>query len=135
MFFPTKRILCVQDEDNGALLEFLLSEQYQITIATTLAEGRRLAKEGRFDLILLEGCLPDGTGFELCRQIRSFNSQTPILFYSSLAYEADRQQGLRAGAQVYLVMPNDFERLLPTIARLLSRSVGRKGSRPAVSIG
>jgi two-component system, OmpR family, copper resistance phosphate regulon response regulator CusR len=124
MILPRKRILCIEDEDNGLLLKKLLSDNYEVTTASTLAEGRRLAQERVFDLILLEGWLPDGVGFDLCRQIRELNPQIPILFYSSLAYEADRQRGLSAGAQVYLIMPNDLERLLPTITRLIIESVG-----------
>jgi DNA-binding response OmpR family regulator len=122
-----KRILCIEDEDNGLLLKKLLSDNYEVITANTVAEGRRLAQEGGFDLILLEGWLPDGAGFDLCRQIRQRNPQIPILFYSSLAYEADRQQGLEAGAQVYLIMPNDLERLLPTIARLMIEAAKPKG--------
>jgi DNA-binding response OmpR family regulator len=123
MTLRPKRILCIEDEDNGLLLKKLLSDNYEVTIACTVAEGRRLAQEGNFDLILLEGWLPDGAGFDLCRQIRNLKPQVPILFYSSLAYEADRQQGLSAGAQVYLIMPNDLERLLPTVAQLIIEAV------------
>ncbi len=128
MTFHPKRILCIEDEDNGLLLTKLLSDNYKVTVVSTVADGWRLAQEGSFDLILLEGWLPDGAGFDLCRQIRSLKPQVPILFYSSLAYEADRQQGLSAGAQVYLIMPNDLERLLPTLAQLMNESVGSKNS-------
>ena len=126
MTLRPKRILCIEDEDNGLLLKKLLSDNYEVTTASTVAEGQRLAQEWDFDLILLEGWLPDGVGFDLCRQIRNLKPQVPILFYSSLAYEADRQQGLSAGAQAYLIMPNDLERLLPTIAKLISASVEPK---------
>jgi DNA-binding response OmpR family regulator len=126
MTLRPKRILCIEDEDNGLLLKRLLSDNYEVITTSTVAEGRLLAQEGSFDLILLEGWLPDGAGFDLCRQIRRLNPQIPILFYSSLAYEADRQQGLNAGAQVYLIMPNDLERLLPTITRLIIESVKPK---------
>lgn len=128
MTFRPKRILCIEDEDNGLLLKKLLSDKYEVTTTCTVAEGRRLAQEVDFDLILLEGWLPDGAGFDLCRQIRHLNPLIPILFYSSLAYEADRQQGLSAGAQVYLIMPNDLEQLLPTVAQLMVESVGPKKS-------
>lgn len=126
MAFHPKRILCIEDEDNGLLLKKLLSDNYEVITASTVAEGRQLAQEGGFDLILLEGWLPDGDGVDLCRQIRQLNPHIPILFYSSLAYEADRQQGLSAGAQVYLIMPNDLERLLPTVTQLIIESVRTK---------
>ena len=128
MTLRPKRILCIEDEDNGLLLKKLFSDNYEVITASTVAEGRRLAQAGGFDLILLEGWLPDGAGFDLCRQIRQLNPQIPILFYSSLAYEADKQQGLSAGAQVYLIMPNDLERLLPTVTQLIIESVETKGT-------
>lgn len=135
MILPSKRILCIADEDNGLLLKKLLSDNYEVTTVSTVAEGRRLTQERHFDLILLEGWLSDGVGFDLCRQIREINPQIPLLFYSSLAYETDRQQGLSAGAQVYLIMPNDLERLLPTITRLIIASVEPKGQAVEQSAG
>jgi DNA-binding response OmpR family regulator len=50
----------------------------------------------------------------LCRRIREFDQATPILFFSGVAYEADKKRGLEAGANAYVMKP-DFDRLLGTI--------------------
>jgi DNA-binding response OmpR family regulator len=114
-----KRLLCVDShEDTSELLITLLSN-YEVTPASTIADGLRLARSDRFDLILLDQRLPDGQGSELCCHIREFKPRTPILFFSGAAYEADRQGGMAAGAQEFLVKPGDLDILEPTIARLI----------------
>ena len=76
----------------------------------------------RFDLYLLDSRLPDVDGFDLCRQIRDFDPDTPILFFSGAAYEADKKRGIEAGANAYLIKP-DFDGLLGTIKQFVSRAV------------
>ena len=80
----------------------------------TLAEALRLAQTEDFDLYLLDTRFPEGSGFDLCRQLRQSNPQTPIIFYSGDAYEADKAKGLAAGAIAYFTKPN-FADLAATI--------------------
>lgn len=120
-FIPSssKRLLCVDDhEDSCDMLINLLSD-YEVTPASTSADGLRLARSDRFDLILLEHRLPDGGGADLCSQIRKFKPRIPILFFTAAAYSSDRQHGLMSGAQDYLMKPDDLELLAPTIGRLI----------------
>jgi DNA-binding response OmpR family regulator len=70
--------------------------------------------------IILDNRLPDGKGTALCRQIRSFDHRTPIIFYSAAAYQSDIDQALAAGAQLYLTKPTDLERLSAALQQLLS---------------
>src|ERR1051325_12251045 len=85
------------------LLSLLLGQSdYEVEPAKTVRDGLRLARRKRFDLYLLSGKFPDGTGVEMCRHIRQFDAVTPILFYSAAAHEKDRQRGLSAGAQGYI---------------------------------
>jgi len=56
---------------------------------------------------------------ELCRRLREFSPQIPIVFYSNDAREIDRQKGLATGAQAYLIKP-EIDTVLPTILRLAS---------------
>lgn len=116
------RILYVEDdEDSCELMRALLTrEGYEVVTVQTVADGLRLARLGGFDLFMLESWFPSGTGIELCRQIRTFDSRTPILFYSSLAYESDVQQGMSAGAQDYRVKPNGLKDLGQSILRLIN---------------
>jgi Response regulators consisting of a CheY-like receiver domain and a winged-helix DNA-binding domain len=75
----------------------------------------------RFDLYLLDSRLPDVDGFDLCRQLRDFDTNTPILFFSGAAYEADKKRGLEAGANAYVIKP-DFDGLLGTIKQFVYRA-------------
>jgi two-component system sensor histidine kinase ChiS len=112
-------ILCVDDDlDTCEMMYALLgSLGYELTWATSVAEGLKLSQRGNFDLIILDGIYPDGTGVELCQRIRSFDTQTPILFCSGKAYEADIENGIRAGAQAYLVKPLEIDNLLVEVSR------------------
>ena len=117
-----KRILLVEDyEDSRELATHTLTE-YTLTCARNFNEGLRLARQGGFDLYILDNWLPDKSGVELCRAIREFDPQTPILFYSAAAYAKDIQEGLRAGAQVYLVKPVIPDELRQAVAQLISAS-------------
>ena len=65
--------------------------------------------------------LPRLNGFELCRQIREIDSQTPIVFYSGAAYEKDKQQGIAAGANAYVIKP-EVDSLIKTLRRLIAKT-------------
>ncbi|MCU1290646.1 MAG: putative two component transcriptional regulator [Acidobacteria bacterium] len=101
------RILYVaRSEDDYLLLSTMYNfPNIQITLADTAAEALQKVKLDEFDLFLLETRLPDGDGFELCRTMREFNPQTPIVFYSGDAGEVHRQKGLSVGADAYLAKP------------------------------
>ena len=122
---PKRRILCVEDQHTCEVLDFLLGYSeydYVLRTATTAAEGLQLAQSEHFDLCLLDVRLPDGSGLELCRQIRSLHPHTPILFYSTIAHEAYRQEALHAGAQEYLVKPQSMNALIEVIAGLFEQA-------------
>jgi two-component system OmpR family response regulator len=80
-----------------------------------------LIKAQSFDLYLLDGWLPQLDGFEFCRQLRKFDSKTPILFYSGAAYDADKQKGIAAGANAYVSKP-DVEGLIETVVALIAKA-------------
>jgi two-component system cell cycle response regulator DivK len=115
-----KRILFVEDhEDAWEIVELTLAE-CKLTFARTFDDGLRLARRGYFDLYILDNWLPGGSGIGLCRAIREFDPHTPIVFYSAAAYERDKQEALRSGAQAYLVKPVKFEDLEEAVANLTS---------------
>ena len=112
-----KVILCVDDDqDTCDLVTFMLkSANIQVDAAESVAEGCDKAQANRYDLILLDYRYPDGTGIEICQCVRQLDKQTPILFYSAEAHHESIQQALAAGAQDYLVKPNDTDNLVKRV--------------------
>jgi two-component system sensor histidine kinase/response regulator len=114
----TKQALCVDSEEKTCpVMSALLSELgYTLSHCTSLEEGLHLIRTRHFDLLLLDWQLKDGTGVELCRMVRTFDAQTPILFYSASAGESEKQRAMGAGAQGYLVRPVEVVNLLQIIS-------------------
>jgi DNA-binding response OmpR family regulator len=82
-------------------------------------EAQREVLHEKFDLYILDHWLDGMSGVEFCRWIRERERDVPIVFFSAVAYEAERQKGLDAGAQEYLIKPNDLERLPSVVVSLL----------------
>ncbi|HKC65913.1 MAG TPA: response regulator [Pyrinomonadaceae bacterium] len=119
---PQKRlILCVDDdEDTCSMLEKLLTqENYQSKIAHSVSEGLKLARNESFNLYILDAWFPIEAGLSLCRKIREFDPNTPIIFYSGAAFDSDREEALYAGAQAFVAKPY-VDELLETIHKLLN---------------
>ncbi len=119
-----KRILFVDDhEDTRVMMSVLLDQYgYDAVIAASLSDALESARSGGLALCILDHWITEGSnGIELCQQIRAFDSDTPIMFYSGAGYQADIRNGLDAGAQAYLVKP-DFDHLEQTIDRLIDEA-------------
>lgn len=119
---PNKRISVLyveNDEDSGFMLLTLLGlSDIDVLLARSVREAFQSAQKRHFDLYLLDSKFPDGSGFELCRQLRAFFPQIPIVFYSGEAYENDKEKGLEAGADAYLVKP-EVNTVASTIFQLI----------------
>jgi CheY-like chemotaxis protein len=116
-----KTILCVEDDvDTCMLLQYVLKDQgFEVVTCATSEKGLKLAREKDFSAIILDHRLADISGVEICRKIRTYDKQTPIIFYSASAFPKEREAGLTAGANEYLIKPNDFERIAETVSRLV----------------
>ena len=119
-------ILYVDDNaDSREVISFLLNigdNKYNITTADSAGKALKLMEVQNYDLYILDYRLPEIDGIELCRLIRKINTLTPIIFYSGAAYKAERERALAAGANAYLVKPNDIDNLTETVKVLLSES-------------
>lgn len=115
-----KRILLIEDYEDARELATLILEEYTLVCARTFDEGLRIAQEQSFDLFILDSRLPDGDGVDLCRAIREFDPDTPILFYSAAAFESDIKEALQAGAQDYIVKPIIPDELKKAVEQLVS---------------
>ena len=115
-----KRVLYVDDDlDSYELMQHYLTA-VDLIHAKTVGDGLRLARSGRFAVYLFDIRLADGTGIELCQQIRSFDRRTPVLFLSADARDSIRQQALEAGGQWFFTKPLNFDSLTDMIQRLTS---------------
>lgn len=107
------RALLVEDvSDTRHMVEFVLSQEgWEVISAQTANDGLDLARSDKFTLIILDIGLPDKDGLELCRQIREFDQQTPILFYTAYGDLLNHDEAKEAGAQGCLRKPEDTARL------------------------
>ncbi|HZE64540.1 MAG TPA: response regulator [Pyrinomonadaceae bacterium] len=114
-------ILYLEDhEDTRDLIRLVLEyRNYDVATTATVASGLTLARSRHFDLYLLDSRLPDGSGLDFCRELRGFDSLTPILFYSAAASELDKQSALACGAQGYLTKPTSYEDLCALVKSLI----------------
>lgn len=117
-----RRILCVDDDPETCLMLCSLFEllNCEVVSAATVNEAWDKIRSDTFDLYMLDNWLPGGSGVELCLRIRETDATTPVVFYTGAGYEAERQEALDAGAQVYLLKPTHIAQLLDTVKRLLS---------------
>jgi two-component system, OmpR family, copper resistance phosphate regulon response regulator CusR len=113
-------ILLIEDEPKvAAFIKKGLTEQlHQVTQAYDGAMGRKLALEEDFDLVILDVILPNINGFDVCKQIRQFKKELPILMLSALGTVSDKINGLEGGADDYLTKPFHFDELLARIKAL-----------------
>jgi DNA-binding response OmpR family regulator len=116
-------ILLVEDEVKLArFIELeLTSEGYQVTVAHDGMEGLTLAREANPDLAVLDWMLPNLTGVEICRRLRSTGCQIPVILLTAKDEIGDRVTGLDAGADDYVVKPFSIEELLARIRAHLRR--------------
>ena len=118
------RILVVEDEENiRDLVKLNLElENFEVVATANGREALKLVSGQHFDLILLDVMLPEMDGFQICEQIRLSDLQIPIIFLTAKEGSNDRIQGLKNGADDYVVKPFVFEELLLRINNLLKRS-------------
>ncbi|MEM9452019.1 MAG: two-component system response regulator RppA [Cyanobacteria bacterium P01_E01_bin.6] len=117
------RILLVDDEVEltDALKHLFTREGYNVDIAHDGASGRSLALTNTYELLILDWMLPEISGLELCRFLRSNGHATPVLFLTAKDTVDDRVDGLDAGADDYLIKPFELKELLARVRALLRR--------------
>lgn len=102
-------VLYAEDHDDTRTLVVLVLERagFRVTTASSGARCLELARGERFDLYLLDYTFPDTSGVAVCEELRKFDAETPILFYSGRAMPREKEAAIKAGAQDYLVKPLD----------------------------
>ena len=122
-----KRILYAEDDPDSREVLCILLSDYEVSTARTIEQAWEKARSGQFDLYVLDGRFEDGSGIQLCRQLRAFDPITPIMFFTGEAGRCFISEARDAGAQICLVKPYDFESLLPTTEHLLNGWFVAKG--------
>ncbi|MBD3882485.1 response regulator transcription factor [Phormidium tenue FACHB-886] len=117
------QILLVDDEAEltEPLSRILQRQGYEVDIAHNGLQGKQLADQKQYDLLILDWMLPHKTGLEICQDLRSQGDTTPVLFLTAKDTLDDRVDGLDAGADDYLIKPFELRELLARVRALLRR--------------
>lgn len=122
------KVLVLEDNPELAeLLEYNLGQGgYDVTVLARISGALDVARESRPDLIILDVMLPDGDGFDLCREVRrdAVIGDTPVLFLTGRAAEVDRVLGLEIGGDDYVTKPFSPRELLARVKAHLRRRTG-----------
>ena len=122
------KILVVEDDlALSAGLCFALDEAGHLTAAAyTCQKARQLLKTGQFDLVILDVNLPDGNGFDICRECKSSAPERPVIFLTANDLERDELNGFDLGADDYITKPFRIQVLKRRVEAVLRR--GTAGS-------
>lgn len=114
-------ILYVDDhEDTCEMVSMLLKpEGYSVESILDGKQALDTISKRQFGLIILDYRLPGVSGIEICRKVREFYPATPVIFFTASAYPHQREEGFTAGADDYLLKPNDVLRLRNLVKQFL----------------
>lgn len=117
-----KRILVVEDDImlNSGLCYNLQLDQYEVVPAYTTAAALEKIKSENFELIVLDVNLPDGDGFDLCKQIKIMQ-EVPVVFLTARDLEEDAVTGFELGADDYITKPFSIKIFRKKVAAILKR--------------
>lgn len=123
-----KKILVVEDDlalSTGLCFE-LDTEGYLSMAAFNCQKTRQLLKNSELDLVLLDVNLPDGNGFDLCREIKTMYPELPVIFLTANDLEQNVLDGFDLGAEDYVTKPFNMKILLRRVEVALRRAQGQK---------
>jgi len=129
------RVLVVEDDpmiSDGVGVGLRLAG-FTVDTVATCADAQASLAASSFDAVLLDVMLPDGSGLDVLRALRSANDRTPVLLLTALDRVSDRVRGLDTGADDYLGKPFDLDELAARVRAIARRSVGRASS--ALTVG
>ena len=116
------RILLLEDDVSliDGLVYSLKKNEFDVEVARTVCEAKQYLSElDRYDLLILDVTLPDGTGFDVCERVRKENQQIPIIFLTASDEEVSIIRGLDSGGDDYITKPFGTEELLARIRAVL----------------
>ena len=124
-----KTILTIEDDTaiRQGIIDALKFSGYQVLHAADGESGLTIATTHEYDLLLLDLALPRLSGMEILQQVRHQRPTQPVILLTAKGDEADRVQGLKLGADDYVVKPFSIKELIARIEAVLRRSPGRPG--------
>ncbi len=130
------QILLVEDDYflRDGLCELLTKEQYSVFCAKNCREARELLRNTLFHLVILDMMLPDGSGLEICTDLRNRGNDVPILFLTACDEEYQIVRGLDAGGDDYVTKPFKMQELLSRVRALLRRRCSMVLQQKGISI-
>ena len=131
-----RRILIIEDDSDlaGITGDMLKSYGYDVQIAVNCEQAFDILTDGQFALILMDINLPDGNGFDVCRELRRV-SMVPVIFASARTGEDDKIMGLDMGGDDYLAKPYSLRELLARINALMRRTYGADHEESVYQLG
>lgn len=126
------KVLLVEDEEGLilTLTDRLRSEGFEVSSAKDGEQGLALALSASFDLIILDVMLPKKNGFDVCRDLRQKQIETPVLMLTAKGETIDKVLGLKLGADDYLTKPFEVMELLARVEALLRRAPKTQAASP-----
>lgn len=130
-----RNILIIEDDIDFAEIvrDMLEGYNYQVSIVNTCEAAYEILKTNQFHLILMDINLPDGTGFEVCKELRTVSS-VPVIFASARTGEDDKITGLDIGGDDYLAKPYSLKELLARVNALIRRTYGSESAERVYQI-
>ncbi|MBR4765728.1 MAG: response regulator transcription factor [Clostridia bacterium] len=118
------KILIVEDDSfiREGLCELLGKEEYSVFSVANKADAEKALSERTYNLIILDNMLPDGTGLNICTELRNKGIDTPVLFLTACDDEMQIVQGLDAGADDYVTKPFRIRELFSRVKALMRRT-------------
>lgn len=118
------RILVVEDEESVRehICRILKEDTYAVDAVETAEDAGFMLRENTYDAVILDLCLPDGSGLSLLEDLREKADTTPVLILSALGGVDDRVGGLDTGADDYMVKPCEPAELRARVRALVRRS-------------
>lgn len=130
-----KHIFLLEDDETlgRGIAMALTGPETAVICRPSLAKAREALSEERFDLLILDINLPDGSGLDLLRQVRSEGDATPVILLTANDLELDEVTGLEAGADDYITKPFSLAVLRARVNAQLRRSIPKVS--PALAVG
>ena len=121
-----KHIFLLEDDETlgRGIAIALTGPEASVVCRSTLAQGREALAKERFDLLILDVNLPDGSGLDLLRQLRAGGDCTPAILLTANDLELDEVTGLEAGADDYITKPFSLAVLYAKTMALIRRTAG-----------